>query len=69
MTIARRDLVREGMPGVYHCTARCVRRAFLLGQDDYSGKNYDHRRQWIENGLRTAITPVSMTASPVCVRI
>ena len=47
MTIARRDLVREGMPGVYHCTARCVRRAFLLGQDDYSGKNYDHRRLWI----------------------
>ena len=51
MTIARRDLVREGMPGVYHCTARCVRRAFLLGQDDYSGKNYDHRRQWIVDRL------------------
>jgi hypothetical protein len=28
-----------------------VRRAFLCGDDAYSGKNYDHRRGWVESLL------------------
>lgn len=27
--------------------ARCVRRAFLFGEDSVTGQNYDHRKQWI----------------------
>ncbi len=27
----------------YHCCSRVVRRAFLCGDDAYSGKNYDHQ--------------------------
>ena len=35
----------------YHCCSRVVRRTFLWGEDQYSGKNYDHRRGWVESLL------------------
>jgi hypothetical protein len=43
MTIARREVITESVEGVYHCVNRCVRRAFLCGDDRYTGQNFDHR--------------------------
>ncbi len=37
-TYARGQIVVEDMVGVYHCIARCVRRAFLCGIDPYTGQ-------------------------------
>ena len=47
MTQARSSLVSIGDTPWYHCINRCVRRAFLCGEDHASGQNYEHRRGWI----------------------
>ena len=51
-TYARRQIVVEDEVGVYHCIARCVRRAFLCGVDSYTGQDYSHRKEWILDRLR-----------------
>jgi hypothetical protein len=51
-TYARRQIVVEDQVGVYHCIARCVRRAFLCGVDAYTGQDYSHRKEWILDRLR-----------------
>jgi hypothetical protein len=38
--------------GIDHCIARCVRRAFLCGDDPLTGKNHDHRKEWIRAQLQ-----------------
>ncbi len=49
--IPRKYLIETADVGVYHCINRCVRRAFLCGTDAVSGKNFDHRKQWIQDRL------------------
>ena len=52
MTTARRTVVLESDPGIYHCISRCVRRAYLCGWDAYSGNSYEHRKEWVQKRVR-----------------
>ncbi len=40
MTIARSRQISLADTPYYHVVSRCVRRAFLCGQDDHSGQSY-----------------------------
>ena len=52
MTRARNQLISLETTPYYHCISRCVRRAFLWGEDSLTGKNYEHRKAWVIERLR-----------------
>ena len=55
LTRAREQLVHLESTPFYHCYVRCVRRAFLCGEDKAMGINYDQRRAWLVSRLKFLI--------------
>ena len=51
MTSPRRELIDNTTAGFYHCTNRCVRRAYLCGYDEDTGQNFEHRKVWLEKRM------------------
>lgn len=47
MTTPRSEIIDLASTQYYHCTTRCVRRAFLFGEDPLTLRNYDHRKGWL----------------------
>ena len=52
MARARGSLIDLAATPYYHVVSRCVRRAFLCGEDKHTGQNYNHRRQWVLDKLK-----------------
>lgn len=52
MTRARSSLISLSDTPWYHVVNRCVRRAFLCGDDKLTGQNYEHRRGWIVDRIK-----------------
>ncbi len=48
MNRPRSHIAPPDLAGIYHCVQRCVRRAFLCGVDHYSGRSFEHRKDWVE---------------------
>jgi REP element-mobilizing transposase RayT len=63
MTYARKTLISLQDTPYYHLVGRCVRRSWLCGFDQYSGRDYSHRKQWVLDRLRHL---TSMCAINVC---
>ena len=53
MTYPRKSLVSLADTPYYHLIARCVRRAWLWGVDEYAGKDYSHRKDWVLERIQT----------------
>ena len=52
MTKPRSTLISLADTPWYHVVNRCVRRAFLCGDDAHTGQNHDHRRGWIVDRVK-----------------
>ena len=53
MTVARSQLIDRENGGFHHIVSRCVRRAWLCGLDPLTGRDFSHRKRWIEERLLT----------------
>lgn len=51
VTYARQNLISLQDTPYYHCVARCVRRAWLWGFDEYAARDYSHRKAWVIDRL------------------
>src|SRR5262245_37222186 len=63
MTYARKSLISLNDTPYYHVVARCVRRAWLWGFDEYAGQDYSHRKEWVLERLRAL---ASVFAIDIC---
>ena len=50
--LARAEVFDSSEIAIVHVMNRVVRRCFLFGDDPISGKNFDHRKVWIEDQVR-----------------
>ena len=52
MTVARNQQICVAETPYYHVVSRCVRRAFLCGEDSVTGRSFEHRRKWLIDRIK-----------------
>jgi len=52
MTLPRKQLISITETPYYHIVSRCVRKAYLCGNDPFTKRSYEHRRQWIVDRIQ-----------------
>ncbi len=64
---ARKQIVDESQVGVYQCIGRCVRRTFLCGRDAVSGRDFSHRKVWLQGRFESlaSVFAIGFSKSPV----
>jgi hypothetical protein len=50
--LARAEVFAADEVAILHVMNRTVRKCYLLGDDPLTGKNYDHRKAWMEDELQ-----------------
>lgn len=49
--LTRQQLFTPDEMAIVHVSNRAVRRCFLMGYDQFTGRNYDYRKDWIERRI------------------
>ena len=67
MTQARSKQVSLQDTRYYHLISRCVRRAYLCGEDNHTKQSFEHRRQWMVDRIRflTSVFAIDVAAYAV----
>ncbi|MBU2870411.1 transposase [Colwellia sp. E2M01] len=67
MTQARSKQVSLQDTRYYHLISRCVRRAYLCGEDHHTKQSFEHRRQWMVDRIRflTSVFAIDVAAYAV----
>jgi REP element-mobilizing transposase RayT len=67
MPYARKSMISLKDTPYYHCVSRCVRKSWLWGRDEYSNKDFSHRKVWMEDRLRqlSAVFSIDLCAYAV----
>ncbi len=67
MTQARSKQVSLQDTRYYHLISRCVRRAYLCGEDKHTKQSFEHRRQWMVDRIRflTSVFAIDVAAYAV----
>jgi REP element-mobilizing transposase RayT len=67
MTQSRSKQVSLQDTRYYHLISRCVRRAYLCGEDAYTKQSFEHRRQWMVDRIRylTSVFAIDVAAYAV----
>ncbi|GAA4816825.1 transposase [Marinicella pacifica] len=66
MTVARSQQICVEDTPYYHIVSRCVRRAFLCGEDTLTGRSFEHRRQWLIDRIKKVSSVFAVFAIDVC---